>query len=284
MNSSLNLVLNVLLNKQDSLEKNNLLSFLEDSDKLEIEKKIDVIDLDLSVLFKKSLIDNIHYSWFIPLLNSYKKEEIDFFLLSLEDDKKKSLEKILNHKCKDFTISKEVKNFFLSLLYENLISSNSNLLPLNYLPKSNLSILLTLSKKNIVKIINYLSLYDLVKEVKYILDTKKLKKIYSFLSLDEKNFLNKIFKYQESFRTKRLNLEKNTLEKKTIRNILHKRGLERLALALSLEEENFIWYIMHFLDIGRACILEKLIKKEKSTIANIITSQILYIIDNMENL
>jgi hypothetical protein len=282
MNSSLNLVLNVLLNKVDAAEKTNLLSFLEAADRQEIAKKIDIIDLDLSVILKKTLIDNIHYSWFIPLLNSYKKDEIDFFLLSLEDNKKKSLEKILNHKCKSFKLPNEIKNFFLSILYENLISSNSFLLPLNYLPKSNLSNLLTLDKKNIVKIINYLSLYDLVKEVKFIVDTKKLKKIYSFLTSDEKNFLNKIFKYHESFRTKRLNLEKYTLEKKTIRNILHIRGLERFALALSLETEDFIWYIMHFLDIGRACILEKLIKKEKSSIASIIASQILYILENME--
>ncbi|NGX55876.1 MAG: hypothetical protein K1060chlam5_00107 [Candidatus Anoxychlamydiales bacterium] len=204
----------------------------------------------------------------------------------MSSDKKKSLEKILSHKTKNITLSDVVKKYFNELLFENLISKDSSLLPITYLLKSNLSSLLSLNKYQLVKLINYLSLYDLVKEMKYLVDTKYLKKIYSFLTSDEKKFLNKILKYNEPFSTKRLNLEKFNLEKKTIRNILHKRGLERLAYAISSQNEDFIWYIMHFLDIGRAMILEKLIRKNKNLgISDIIISQIFYVLENnMSNL
>lgn len=236
--------------------------------------------LDTKNLFLDSIIDTVHYSWFIPLLNIYSNEEASLFVLAMKPNQKKSLAELLNLKDLKEELSPNLKEFLRSILLRSLIKKEESLLPIDYLFNSKLNILLTLSKKDLIKIIDLLSMYDLVKELKFIVEQKKLKKIYSYLHSQEKDFLKTIYHDTESFTTQKLAIDNYINDKKKLRNILHTRGLTRFSFALSGESIDLIWYVCHYLDIGRGNYIFKKCKKEKiPNVSDIITLEIIKIIN-----
>ncbi len=278
------IILNGFLEKISKKEQDKLLSFLQDSEVKLLKNSLKPsFDIDPNLFFNDGLIDTIHYSWFIPSINIYSKNEAYFFIASVKKDTQDKLLKLLKLKNKKITITENGKKFLRSILLDSLIEKNEDLLPIEYLPASPLNALLEIPKNMLIQLIDYLSLYDLAKELKFIVEKKKLQNIYSFLSKKEQTFLNKILKYNEPFSTQKLNLEKFDGDKKKIKSILHKRGLERLAKALSGENDDLIWYVCHFMDIGRGAMLHKLCKTKKTVgVSDVITSQILNIISTLQ--
>ncbi|NGX33823.1 MAG: hypothetical protein K1060chlam1_00164 [Candidatus Anoxychlamydiales bacterium] len=232
---------------------------------------------------KESLIDSVHYSWFIPMLNIYSNKEASLFLLAMKKQNKKALQNILGLEDTQNDLSKSIKSFLKEQLLRSLIKKEDHLLPINFLFDAKLNKLLLLSKNSLVKLIDFLGMYDLAKELKFIVEKKKLKTIYSYLKEDEKKILKKILHYKEPFSTKRINIEKYSYDKKKLRNAFHRCGLLRLSYALSLESIDLIWYVCHTLDIGRGNYIfkESRAKKQKEA-SDIIALEILKIINIIE--
>ncbi len=236
--------------------------------------------IDTKKFFQDSIIDSVHYSWFIPLLNIYSHKEASLFLLAMKPSYKKALKNLLNLEDIKEELHPTLKEFLRSLLLRSLIKKEEALLPIECLFDSKLNILLSLTKKELIKLIDLLSMYDLANELKYIVEQKKLKKIYSYLQPQEKAFLKTIYHQSEPFSSQKLKVEKYCDNKKKLRNVLHVRGLMRLSIALSGENIDLIWYVCHYLDIGRGNYIFKKCKKEKiKNVSDIITSQILTIIN-----
>lgn len=236
--------------------------------------------IDENIFSQDSIIDTVHYSWFIPLLNIYSPKEASLFLLAMKPSYKKALINVLNLQDLKEELSPNLKEFLRSILLKSLIKKEDAILPINLLFDSKLNILLTLTKNELIKVINLLSMYDLAKELKQIIDKKKIKKIYSYLHLYEKDFLKTIYNKNEAFTTQKIHLDKFFEDKKKIRDTLHMLGLMRLSIALSGESIDLIWYVCHYLDIGRGNYIFKKCKKEKTlNVSNIITLEILKIIN-----
>lgn len=236
--------------------------------------------IEPEMFFQDSIIDTVHYSWFIPLLNIYSHDEASLFLLAMKPSYKKALLNLLNLDDINDELHPTLKEFLRSILLRSLIKKEEALLPIECLFDSKLNVLLSLPKKDLIKLINLLSMYDLAKELKYIVEQKKLKKIYSYLQPQEKSFLKIIYHKAEPFTSQKINIDKYCENKKKLRNILHIRGLMRLSLALSGESIDLIWYVCHYLDIGRGNYIFKKCKKEKTpNVSDIITSEILEIIN-----
>ena len=262
-------------------KENKLLKYLTEG---EIEKLKSLPSfakkLESNKFTKESIIDTVHYSWFIPLLNIYSDEESSLFLLALKPSYRKSLLNLLNLKETKDEIHPTLIAFLKEILLRSLIKKEDALLPINCLFDSKLNILLTLGKNKLIKLIDLLSIYDLAKELKYIVEKKKLKKIFSYLKNHEKDFLKTILHYQEPFSTQRINIEQYSDEKTKFRNLLHRCGLLRLSIALSGESIDLIWYVCHYLDIGRGNYIFKECKTKKiANISKTITEQILQIIN-----
>jgi hypothetical protein len=134
---------------------------------------------------------------------------------------------------------------------------------MDYLPPSPMNRLLNLSKRQIIGLIDLLSIYDLAIEVRQIVETKILKKLYSFLTDAERKLLKQIAARPEPFTPPKIGLERWNGEEDSLRHSLHKRGLSRLGLALSGQDPALIWYICHQLDIGRGNALFKQCIKEE---------------------
>jgi hypothetical protein len=260
--------------------KENLLKYLTDSEITKIKNLKAFSKIEVKKTNGDSILDLVHYSWFIPLLNSYTNEEASLFLLAMKPNARKSLIDLLNLKEIKEEINPILKTFFKQQLINSLIKKEDLLLPVDCLFESKLNILLTLTKKQLIKLIDYLSLYDLTKEMKFILDKSKLKKIFSYLTKDEKAFFNSILNYVEPFTSQRLDIDKFINDKNKFRNTLHIRGLMRLSYALSAESLDLIWYVCHYLDIGRGNYLFKQCKKDKVlNVSDIISQEILKIVE-----
>ena len=136
----------------------------------------------------------------------------------------------------------ELLGFFLKKTLLNYLETI--VLPIPYLQKSLMTPLLFLSKKQLITLIDYLSLYDLAFELKHIVDKKE----------------------------------------KSLRLLMHKRGVFRFSIALSSQSKELIWHIIHRLDKGRGGMLQKCIKKEiASHIVDSVQASVIELIES-ENL
>jgi len=225
------------------------------------------------------LLDFVHYSWFLPTLRIYEKKEMALFLLALSESQKKNLASLLDIKFSKASLTKNGKDYLRSHLLSSLIGEEREILPFSFLPTSALNVLLKFSKKKLMSLIDFLGLYDLKIELKQIVDPKLLKSIQKCLSKEKLAFLKSIRNGKQAVPSTKLHLNSWDKEKKSLIAIIHRAGLVRFAKALSKEDENLIWYIIHILDIGRGATLQKLCeKKEKETIASFISKQILNVI------
>ena len=125
------------------------------------------------------------------------------------------------------------------------------------LPSAPLNSLLYLSKKELIALIDDLAMYDLAAELRQIVETKILKKIYSLLSEEQKKLLKMAVAQRETISFPRLGLDRWDRTEESLRYLLHRRGLVRLGAALSGQDPDLIWYLCHRLDIGRGSALFK---------------------------
>jgi hypothetical protein len=204
------------------------------------------------------LVEKVHWSWFLPTLKTYPEEEQKLFLAAVDSNTSKSLAKELNLLARPKGISEIGRSYMRQILLDSLLGPNDRLLPPDFLPPSPLKSLLHLSKKELIQLIDRLALYDLSSEIRQIVETKILKKIYSLLSTEEMAFLKRVGTTEP---LPRMLISWDGTEE-AFRVALHKRGIARLGLALSGQNPDLIWYICHQLDIGRGTALFKHCAKE----------------------
>src|SRR5690606_22100687 len=120
------------------------------------------------------------------------------------------------------------------VLLASIVDLEKPPLPLAFLQyPTPLQKLLHLSKKELVSLINALAMYDLAEELRQIVETKNLKRIYSLLSEEEKNQLKSAGKNKESVSFGKMGLERLDSSEEAFRVALHRRGILRLAVGIS---------------------------------------------------
>ncbi len=215
-------------------------------------------EIELDPFFNGDLLDKVHWSWMLPTIKLYPESEQKLFIAALNPYAEKNLAKILTLPMQETEITEIGRAFLRKVLLDSLVGPKNELLPTRYLPKSKLNHLLNLTKKELTHMINRLSLYDLSIELKQIVETKILKKIYSLLTDEERQQLKTLGSYKEPFSFGRLGLDRWDGSEEMLRTLLHKRGLVRFGAGLSGQHPDLIWTICHQLDIGRGSQLHKL--------------------------
>ncbi len=256
-------ILNVKLGSLPESLREKLLSYLPDKEK-NLLKKIPKSSksLDPEDFSFDRILNQVHYSWLLPTLKTYPNEEIALFLEVVEEQKKAILKRKLRIEPDEPHLTSIAKSYLKLILQMSLLGKEDSLLPVEYLPSHPLNQLTLLNKQQLVELIDYLGLYDLSKEIKQIVDTTVLKKIYSYLSQEHKSFLNKIMNQKEPKLFFRMNLTREGIDKDAFKTLLHKRGLQRLGITLSHQHSDLLWYITHILDIGRGNALLKIEEKK----------------------
>ncbi len=257
------MVLKAFLSRCPPEKSRALERFLPEGERLHLERLPPFAEEVTPEAFANGgMLEKVHWSWFLPTLETYPDAEQKLFLSSLSPYAAKNLAKALKVSASTVEITEIARSFLRQILIHSLTGPEDRLLPVNFLPPSPLTPLLHMSKKELIGLIDSLSIYDLAAELRQIVETKILKKIYSFLSEGEKKFLKVATAHKEHFVLTRMGLERWDGTEDSFRTLLHRRGLARLGAALSGQNPDFIWYICHQLDIGRGNALFKLCTKE----------------------
>ncbi|NDD57745.1 MAG: hypothetical protein EBZ47_00625 [Chlamydiae bacterium] len=255
------IVLKALLARSTHRDKGSISRFLSQEDQKylenipEPEKDPLQAQLDFS-----ELLDKIHPSWIIAQLRSLPESEISLYLASLPDHQAALAKKAFHSSrpCPELTDS--AKDFVRSNMLSIFMDSVPDLIPISLLPHSPLNTLLNLPASSIQKIIEYLGLHDLAVELKIIIDTNQLKKIFLALSPEKKSYLESLKQNKEPVVFKHMQLSKWAGEPSTLLQVVHHRGLNRLAKAIYSECDSFKWYLSHMLSCQESALLHGLCK------------------------
>jgi hypothetical protein len=221
-------------------------------------------------------LDQIHYTWFAPYLRTLGMREIPLFLAALSEAQATGLKKALLFSGAMPSLRKMAKKFLRTTLFQEVTSDQTDLLPLECLPKSPLNVLLDLGIGDLNTLIDYLGLHDLAVEVKQIIETAKLKKIYNALSQEEQNYLKILLQSREPVAFSRMGLANWKGDAESLKTLLRQRGINRLAKALYGQNPSLIWYLAHKMDTDRAILLQKLCAPlENAAATKLLISQIL---------
>ena len=228
----------------------------------------------LKQISDSNVFERVHWSWFLPTLKSYSPKEQALFLAALTPSTAATLKDALHLKTSVETITEPARQYLKEQLLFS-VAGPSQSLPAGCFIDSPLNQLLQLHKKQLIRLIDFLSLYDLAAELRQIVETKILKKIYSLLTEEQKSILQHIGSHKEPYTLPRLGLDRWDGTEETLRNSMHKRGLVRLGLALTHASADLIWTICHQLDIGRGTALYKLCEAKPVEASDEIMHQVL---------
>ncbi len=225
------------------------------------KEQVDLQKLPLPSPFKQEhlqweLLDHVHFSWIAPYLRTLSENEVRLYLAALSQSQANGLKKVLGFGDHLPHLTSVAKSSFRALLHEQIIQ-NQTLIPLAFLPEHPLNFLLDLDEKAMVKIIRFLGLHDLSFEMRQIIATAVLKKIFTALSKKEGAYLNRLILHREPLVFKRLFLTKWDGTKESLLKAIEERGLHRLAHALFFGDQSLVWYVSRKLDMHRGTLLLK---------------------------
>lgn len=201
-------------------------------------------------------LGQIHFSWFAPFLRSLPENEIKFFLSCLSAEQSKALKQSLLLSNTLPTTSSIGKSFLKKTLFE--VVATEDLIPVSCLPADPLNGLLDLSLMELNSLIDLLSMHDLSVEIRHIIETSKLKKIYALLTKAQTTFLKTLLHKKEAVTFKKMGLVAWNADQNSLRSLLLQRGINRVAKSLYGRNPSLLWYLAHRLDAANGQLLIQL--------------------------
>lgn len=218
-------------------------------------------DLAPLLQHKSRTLATWHYSWIHKLLEPFDPVKRTAVMALFNERQQKEAARLFNEAHNPQKLTPIVLKFYKYYFYPKL--NWDSVLPQEYLPESPYNHLLSLKKNELVKVMDFLGLYDLAHEMKRIVANKILKDIYACLNKEQQLFLRQCMHAKDNVMTPNLHLDSWNGDKKTLMQLLHRRGISRMALALSGQHPDLIWHLAHILDIGRGQLLQKTTQKTK---------------------
>lgn len=180
MQSKSNVLLKVLLNKYHPGPPQAFLKCLPPDEVKEVAA-VDTASNDITpaLTWPQDIVSHTHYSWLAPVIEKMPKHIQLPIVASLPQPQNAGVGKMLKLPVLPAP-PPSTQAFLLAQLYKAWNPTDA--LPREYLPKTSLEALLTLSKADLVDLIDLLAMYDLSDAIRHIVDKKYLKKIYQCLS------------------------------------------------------------------------------------------------------
>jgi hypothetical protein len=206
---------------------------------------------------RKEQLKRIHYSWFIPFLEGFSEHDQILLISSLEHEVQKKLKIAMHLSEEQIPVSEFAKGYMHALLLHWITEEQKEFLPFFLLPMDPLNALLEFDTNQLIQLIDYLGLFDLAQEMHKVIESTKLKKLYTLFSKKQRMFIQELSQEKEHLHVPPLRLEKWDGNTQKLKNLIHTRGLNRLAKALYSSDKNLLWHIQHALDTLRGNALKK---------------------------
>lgn len=217
----------------------------------------------------------VHYSWFIPLIETYSDSDKVAILSALSKDQYEKLSRHFFLGDKRYNYHTLGLRYLRHTLFHLLTYDQKEFVPIAFLPTSNYNQLLSLSKNQMISLIDFLGLRDLSLEFKQIVKTDQLKELTRTLSKEQQIFLKEVMKKGETVKFPSLKLDQWDGTEAMLKKVLHQRGLNRLGKALFGCHPSLFWHLCHRLDVGRAHVLRKLMSQTNEDVQNALEVQVL---------
>lgn len=249
-------MLRVLMNRYHADNTESVLKGLPSDQAQQIlSQSTKASSVEVPFAHSSDLIEQIHFSWFTPILKQLPPKLQEIFVAALPPSMINRVAHAMDLAILDISLSKPVKSYLMNVLYSKL--NHHDVLPLEYLPSTSLTQLAQLKKEELERLVDYLGLYDLAEEIRHIVDKKKLQRIYESLSKKRQTYLKTCLHQKLIVHSPKLNLDAWDGQDWKLHKILHRRGMIRLGYALSGQDPDLIWHITHSFDTGRAKLLAK---------------------------
>lgn len=246
-------------------EKKSLESYLSDEKKEDLQAIIPSSFSPSEGLFtNEERLSFIHYTWWLFFLDPLSDQDKYLFIGALSSGVQDQLLSHYSLTRSDITLTSFAKPFFQETLYHHLTKSTPGLLLIECLPKHPLNELLFLSREQLLSLIDLLSVHDLSIEIKTLISASHLTKVFELLSEKQKGYYQLIRQKKEPLSFTPMGISRWGGDPHHLKKVLHQRGLNRLAKALSVCHSSMVWHLLHKLDIGRSASVQALIKDLKN--------------------
>ena len=250
MQSKSSVILKILLNSFHPGPPQSLLKKLPQEEAKEVlSLEIATKNPALALSWPSEAIARTHYSWLAPIIEQMPKSIRSSLIASLPEPQSTGLKKLLKIPPFAGIIPDAIKTFLRGQLY--LRWQPAEAVPPDFLLESPLKVLLSISKADLVELIDFLGIYDLADGIRHVVDKNKLKQIYLCLTPQQQQYLRHCLHKKEKVASPKLLIEKWDGSHEQLNHILHRRGMLRLGKAISGQGRHFLWHIVHTLDTGR---------------------------------
>lgn len=277
MKTAAYLSLLVFLERYAKGRRDTLLSYLSSADRAKLERLPPIERADtIQFLSCFERLQRIHYSWFIPYLETFAPSDAHYFASIFSDEIYAKLAHSLSLPQEKIPLTEVGKTFFAQTFYHLFSSQSDEYIPLELLPHHPLVELLYLPKNELLLTFDYLGLHDLSIDLKRILEAQKLKALHKSLSPAKKEYVAQLLKKGEPVAFKYLELEFWDGNEQELAHKLHLRGINRVSKALFGCHPSLLWHIRHTLDTGRAKMLDHFcVNPKNEKMQDMLTKQIL---------
>lgn len=249
------IMLRVLLNRFHPNFSEAMLTCLpQDETKALLAQEVSSNNVALALTHPAVAIEKIHYSWLVPAFQKMPKYLQKPLLWALPPGQAAKIRDFLKFPYEPpSALAPAIQSLLINLLYTEV--KHTEILPSEYLPQTSLTSLANLTKPQLVELIDFLGIYDLAEEVRYIIDRSLLKNLHTCLSTKQRQFLHTCLHQREKIAASPMEFKKWDGDCKKLENMLHRRGLVRFGKALSGQHPDLIWHITRILDTGRGALL-----------------------------
>lgn len=202
-------------------------------------------------------LSHVHFSWLTPYLRALPETDIKLALSCLTEEQQKDLKRSLRFSSPVPELTPLARLFLKKQLFSQLCAGE-DLPPIATLPHSPMNLLLNFSYDRLCTLISLLAMHDLSSEVRQIIDTTQLKKIYAVLTPQQTELLKTLTFRKESVTFKKMELSKWDGNIDTLHALIEQRGMNRLAKALYEESPFLVWLLIHRLDESKGAQLRQL--------------------------
>lgn len=202
----------------------------------------------------------IHWSWLAEELSQLSSALRQLYFNSLAPSLAQKVGMALQERPLFIALPPIIREFFHRKLLQQLFPPD--LLPYAFLPDSPLNLLLSLTKRQLVRLIGFLGIHDLSRELRRIVDRRLLQQLTQHLTVDQRRYLDRCLQQQEPLALQELGFLNAAQDLVALNRLLQLRGLMRMGRALAHEDSSFRWYLARRLDKGRGNLLIRYASQE----------------------
>lgn len=246
-----------LLEQQTAPMRDELLGYLPESQQAEI-KKAPSQKVLFSALAPDEVLESVHPSWLIRILQPFTDNEKCFFLATLNGAMASQLKKMLGLQKSLPMLTALGKEYLKRELLELIKKERGEALSKNALPESSFNILLTFDVGRLSLLCFWLGLHDLADELRFVIDKQTWVHVEAALTPTEWQAVKTFQAKKERLTFGRMAFKDCLESPQKLRLLIEQYGMNRLAKALYGEHSSLLWHLTLRLDQKRAEFLTKL--------------------------